>query len=212
MKRLALPAILLAVLAAGVWLLLGRWAPTSSRSSKAAVGARPAATASDRTTSQSSQASIPRFTPATQASTEERGAAEVAGNDTLELHRPLIAAIRTKGLSPADKRAAMLKALLDSGPSQAAWVRRAPDIFLAWQRAMPDLLPSLSLSPPACYRAGCTVEIRFSDAATYRQASARIRGLAEPPGQHGGRVLTPPEQRSGGEVVANWIALAPAGS
>jgi hypothetical protein len=216
MKRLVVPAMLLALLAAGVWLLLARTAPTSPRASKTAAGPTPAPAGTGPARSRTSSASIPRFTPASgSAPTEKRPSASsgpAADNGVPELHRPLIAAIRARKLSAGEKRAAMVKALVDSGPSHAPWARRAPDVFGSWRQAMNDLGARVSLDEPACYRAGCTVEVRFTDLHAYQQASARLRSLAEPAGQHGGRVLTPPEQRPNGEVVGNWIMMAPAGS
>jgi hypothetical protein len=74
---------------------------------------------------------------------------------------------------------------------------------------MTEVDGKVSLAEPSCYRAGCTVEVRFANVAAYEQASARLRTLAEPPGLHGGRVLTPPDHQPSGEVVANWIMMSP---
>jgi hypothetical protein len=225
MRRPLLLGLLGATAVGGGWLLLAPRAPTSSPPSgpvavNGAGGKQPASGRSRADTP------LPRFTPAyapaapaTTPTSDRPQSPRPAGErastvdeSVPEVHRPLYAAIRARQLSPTDKRAAMLEALAQSGPAQDPWARQAPEVFAGWQRAMGELGPRMSLAQTACYRAGCAIEVRFADLAAYQQAAARIRSLVEPPGQHGGRVLTPPDQRPGGEVIASWIMMAPAGS
>jgi hypothetical protein len=141
---------------------------------------------------------------------EEREGAGDARSEAEALRRPIIRAIRGDHPSPAARREAMLKALEDSGEDRGRWTAAAPDIFAAWQAAMPDDAGA-ALDPRAsrCFRAGCEVEVRFADEAAYERAAAVLRRLPEDAPGHGGRVQTPPERLPNGEVQATWILLRP---
>jgi hypothetical protein len=125
------------------------------------------------------------------------------------LRQPIIRAIREAGISPADKRASMLKAIEASGASHERWTEDAHSAFESWRAALPgDAQRSLRMGEVSCFRAGCVAELVFANPAAYQTAAAAFRTLADSSRAHGGRVQTPPETVSG-KVVANWIMLRP---
>ena len=127
-----------------------------------------------------------------------------------ELRSPIVNAIRASYPTPALKREGILRALEKSGTSREPFTKEAASVFESWRTAMPSTAADrLRPRDLRCYRAGCAIEVRFADNATYEEASDAIRRGAPADARHGGRIQSPPEVQSNGELVATWIMLRP---
>lgn len=129
--------------------------------------------------------------------------------DLSPLRRPIIRAIREAGVSPAEKRASMLRAIEASGASRERWTVGAPSTFEQWRAALPgETQRGVRMGEVACFQAGCVAQLEFENTAAYQTAASTFRTLTDTGASHGGRVQTPPEMASG-KVIANWIMLRP---
>jgi hypothetical protein len=139
--------------------------------------------------------------------TDVAPAPEPAKRDAEAAREAIALTVRAAHASDGDRRAAMLRALADSGPAEPARAAAATARVRRWHAALdPDIAGAIELGAPRCYRGGCAIEVAFATEDAYEMARDHLRRQPADP-QDGGRLQTPATARDDGWLVADWIAL-----
>jgi hypothetical protein len=126
------------------------------------------------------------------------------------IRAPVIDAVRAYRLPPLERRAKILAAIEDSGPSRERWTDAAEQVFSSWTATLaPEDQRTLLRGDVQCFVAACRVSLTFADEAAFQRAVQAFRKLNDPGAPHGGRVQTPAARLADGRLEAYWIMIRP---